>query len=348
MVSSLLIYALTFAASIYVIGASNASTLSAPPSTNKFAVPLCTEPSIQLNPCSKNDTYCGDWKERVYIPNNCRYRSFTAEQARKCVGNRTIAFAGDSIIRDIGIGLAMFLSGEKVEEGLDYKFDKKAEIHTHWTNATKIGSFKSWKFNKDNYNGLLFPKVENQSMHFEWQIQIWELHCNRYIHDNLEKVFANKMIKENPLLHKIDFAFWSHGLHDYGWWDTPPYGKRFYEQMVMQWIRMRDRVPTPVVWVSINPHCVAKNPLPMGRNKPGAFALQAHMVEEANRLTSDNLRRLGLPYWDAGRPLRSPDLCKVTGDGVHVKMWVDLVRAQMLLNHLCDEDFNWVGDIKRF
>ncbi len=60
------------------------------------------------------------------------------------------------------------------------------------------------------------------------------------------------------------------------------------------------------------------------------------------------LREMGLPLFDAAAPLRSPQVCNVSSDGVHVKMWVDLVRAKMLLNHLCDEDFNWVGDINRF
>lgn len=172
----------------------------------------------------------------------------------------------------------MYLSGEKVEEGLDYKFDKKAEIHTHFTNATKIGNFASWKLNKDNYNGLLFPKVDGHKTDWEWQVQVWELHANMYLHDHhVEDVLMNKMIRENPSLHAIDFAFWGHGLHDYGWWDSHPYGQRFYDTITSQWVRVRETVPVPVVWTSINPHCLVLDPLAhrsFTANRPGGFAMQ--------------------------------------------------------------------------
>ena len=55
---------------------------------NVLSLPHCTDPSVRLEPCQNNDTYCGDWdiKRRTYYPNNCYYRDFTGEQARKCVG----------------------------------------------------------------------------------------------------------------------------------------------------------------------------------------------------------------------------------------------------------------------
>jgi hypothetical protein len=65
-------------------------------------------------------------------------------------------------------------------------------------------------------------------------------------------------------------------------------------------------------------------------------------------VTRQTLRQMNISFYDSAAPLRTPQLCDISSDGVHVKMWVDLVRAQMLLNHLCDEDSNWVGDISRF
>lgn len=35
-----------------------------------------------------------------------------------------------------------------------------------------------------------------------------------------------------------------------------------------------------------------------------------------------------------------------TLEGVHVKMWVDLVRARMFFNYVCDEHNNWALDTK--
>ena len=72
------------------------------------------------------------------------------------------------------------------------------------------------------------------------------------------------------------------------------------------------------------------------------------MSHEANYVTRKKLRYAGLPYYDSAMSMRSPEVCNLTADGFHVKMWVDLVRAQMLLNHLCDENHNWVGSEQRF
>jgi hypothetical protein len=229
-------------------------------------LPFCTDPIIKAQPCANNDTYCGDWDvaARKYTPANCRYREISNEQARQCIGERTIACVGDSVIRDMCIGLAMYLSNEKVENGADYKYDRKAEIHSHYTNATKIGSFKSWKLNRSNYNGLLFPKTERSDSEWKWQVQVWELHNTEHMQDHrLEDILMNKMPHEEPSLslHKIDFAFWGHGLHDLADWNTPPYGQRFFDTIVSQYVRVRETVPTPVVWTAINPHCLALDPL---------------------------------------------------------------------------------------
>ena len=57
-------------------------------SSDDFTLPHCVDPSVRLQPCQNNDSYCGDWDipKRTYRPNNCYYRDFTGEQARKCFG----------------------------------------------------------------------------------------------------------------------------------------------------------------------------------------------------------------------------------------------------------------------
>ena len=55
-----------------------------------------------------------------------------------------------------------------------------------------------------------------------------------------------------------------------------------------------------------------------------------------------------IPYWDADHALRVPEICNISGDGLHVKMWVDLMRAKMLFNLLCDDDMQWRGSAEMF
>ena len=66
-------------------------------------------------------------------------------------------------------------------------------------------------------------------------------------------------------------------------------------------------------------------------------------VWQANWFAHMQLRAEKLPYWDAASVLRTPMRCSISADGVHVKMFVDTVRANILFNKLCDENFQWVG-----
>lgn len=216
--------------------------------------------------CVKNDTLCGDWEGRIWTPiSKCPYRQFTAEQARRCLNNKTLLFTGDSQIRDLGVAVGLFLQGQTVEESHNVKFDKKA--NSIWDNCTMIPYFHSWgrknRRGVNDYNGYLFPKYEIAQKHpdWNWQVQVWEIYCNEMIHaGGLADVLHNRMMRENNgsiQFRHIDLGFWNHGLHDWGWWDRPPFGPNFYNTMVRQWLEMKDTVPTPTVWVSMNNNCRA-------------------------------------------------------------------------------------------
>jgi hypothetical protein len=103
-------------------------------------LPFCTPSSEVI--CERNDTHCGVWKNRYFYPNSCRIRDITTADARKCLGDRTLAFIGDSIIRDIGTGVGLFLMGQTIEGSSEHKFDKIEESVSK--NATLIGHFKGY------------------------------------------------------------------------------------------------------------------------------------------------------------------------------------------------------------
>ena len=72
-------------------------------------------------PCRNNDTDCGFWVDKWWHPHGCSYRHVTSENARKCVGNRTLACIGDSQIRDICQAVVDLLLG---------KYDTKDTLKT--------------------------------------------------------------------------------------------------------------------------------------------------------------------------------------------------------------------------
>jgi hypothetical protein len=243
------------------------------------------------------------------------------------------------------MGVAFFLSGKTPQTESDLSFDEKIKREgLGWVNATKIE------------NGFILPNKQNaENYGWNWQIQIWELHSNSLIRDGrVEDVLSNRMKVKIPNvgLRDIDFALWAHGINDYGWFDTQPYGEKFFEQITSQWLRVRNHVPVPSVWVSMNNNCkeiYTPDALYMGHwiddaKKERGF----HMIEDSNRVVHAKLHKMGMPYFDAAAPIRSPQRCNVSFNGLHVKMWVDIVRAKILFNHLCDESNNWVASIGRF
>ena len=154
---------------------------------------------------------------------------------------------------------------------------------------------------------------------------------------------------ENPLLKKIDLAFWSHGLHDWGWWHTPPYGERYYKTIVQHWQKLYfQKGAVPSVFVSMNNECRDK----LSGDMLGAERkfVQYDMTEDAIYYMNVKMREEKLrPYWDATSVLRTPNRCDQSADGVHVKSYVDIMRAKMLFSYLCDENMNWRSDpVKMF
>ena len=144
-------------------------------------------------------------------------------------------------------------------------------------------------------------------------------------------------------LNDVDLAFWSHGLHDYGWFNTAPYARKYYDQVVKKWLDIRLKYPVPSIWVSLNSECEEKLKFRLSKH-----IQQPLIIDECNWFTNHKTLKHKLPYWDAAEVLRSEGRCNVSSDGVRVKSYVDIMRAKMLFNHLCDTDMNWKGDISMF
>jgi hypothetical protein len=313
------------------------------------ALPFCS--SLADRKCAFGDTDCGKWVGHSFRPHNCMWRDISPFDARKCVGNRTLAFIGDSQIRDIATGVGLFLAGQIPAEATVDKFDKiSAELGNF---SSKIAHFDSWKVNVGDHNGMYYPAPSVATEKgWEWQVQAWML----YSHDELlpieegypnnpHLVLSGQMagLKENPYLRKVDFAFWCHGLHDSGWWDQPPYGLNYYNNIVQHWQHVMEKEDVaPSVYVSMNPECKWK--LKGGHtfiSSPRHTDVQYNMVENATLYMNSIMREKRLPYWDAASVLRTEKRCDHTPDGVHSRGYVNVFRAKMLFSFLCDEEMRW-------
>jgi len=140
--------------------------------------------SSLTRPCLSNDTNCGQWIDRFFHPTSCYYQDISPEQARKCLGNRTLAFIGDSFIRDIATGVLNLLTGKySLQSAPNEKFEFRRQISKR---GDPIPHFQQWKQNNPSgHNGYILPKnTTSRKNNWNWQIQYWSLYTAHLMEDN--------------------------------------------------------------------------------------------------------------------------------------------------------------------
>jgi hypothetical protein len=277
----------------------------------------------------------------MYDPDQCQLRLFTPAEARQCLGNRTLAFMGDSMIRDLSTAIGLFLQGMTIEDSLDIKFDHHGMnfldgwidwFPSHlemWENPPCRG----WIFPSTNRSHFMTNRTPDAN-HYDFQIQYWELYnSNRVYHSRGKK--SNKSyltdvlegtVLDDPVVKKVggrkmDYLFMNYGFHDFGGWllENRDVVQLFYNSFHGQGYRGHlSHFHNPVIWVSLNSNC----DFSFGNGVVGGHSanFQVRSVDRINREFGDLLKAGYWPYYDADMVLRSPDLCNVTGDGTYVLM----------------------------
>ena len=288
-------------------------------------------------PCRNNDTDCGFWVDKWWHPYGCSYRHVTSENARKCVGNRTLACIGDSQIRDICQAVVDLLLGKY--DTKDTLRTGKFDYHHMDDDGTIIDDVSWWEKNvpPHNHNGYIYPKPFNNTYkEHHWQLQMWSLFRLEFIHKQAKDVMFNKMINKTQDIRPIDFLMFNFGLHDWGYfYQKPDRGLHYYDMIKGQYMEVRIEIQIPNIWISMNTNCAQKLSSDIRKMD------QHGMVEDANKYINQRFLDGKIPYFDADAVLRTNHSCMHSDDGVHVHMYVDMMRAKMLFNHLCDSNWNW-------
>jgi hypothetical protein len=302
-----------------------------------------TREAAYARPCANGDKMCGHWENRYFKPTACHYDDISPEQARQCLGSRSLAFIGDNHMRDIAYAVAAFLQGETLDTALGEKLE-----HTHKieNNGTVIPDFSTWPFDSTPNNGYIFPQEKiGKRLGYKWQIQYWAVYRKKTFQEQGLDILRNEMPRAWASLKPIAMAFWSHGIHDYGWYNSLPYGEHYYDRIFGPWLNLMPNFTVPCVWTSLNNMCQVKAKQNPGK---GVRPELVEIIDEVNRFMNKKLLERKVPYWDASSVLRCPERCDVSDDGMHVKMYVDIMRAKMLFNHLCDSNMRWRGTIANF
>lgn len=349
-----------------------------PPKRSKDVQRYCnfhSSPPV-LPKCLLNNTYCGDWsiQNRTFHPakafgtnqSECSFRLFTPQEARQCVGKRTLVFLGDSQNRDLSIAIGLFLQGRTVEESYDHKYegpfqafrgrfqDELDGLYEPINDLEKWGPLGSrlswilpatnqtlnhrWKFLIEHNVTSKYNKYRNESSSYDFQVLFipsLKTEDRLVVEDIISGVFLEDPVAKNIGLRGIDLLIWSYGLHDKTLWHYEPYDESYFQSILSNFVDLIPKSKYPIVWSSMNSQC---------HRKTVVFGNQSTMINTVNQRIGVKMKLNHLPYYDADYVLRTPDICNISHDGVHVKMWVDLVRARMFFNYLCDEHNNWVLD----
>jgi hypothetical protein len=211
-----------------------------------------------------------------------------------------------------------------------------------------------WGLEDGQSYAWLFPSVNNtntirdKDYTYDFQIQYWHLYFKDNMIFRVGKSGANHItdviegtVLQDPMaiqskMRPTDYLFWSFGLHDEGWWWEEPFTQNFFDNIHKHYREFIPKFTYPAVWVSMNSRCKA-----MVADK---FKVQYYMMNTVNQELGERLKAEHLPYYDADLFLRTPENCNISGDGLHLKMWVDLYRARTFFNYLCDENNQWVVD----
>lgn len=168
------------------------------------------------------------------------------------------------------------------------------------------------------YHTTLLKKDE-----LNWKIILYHRFYKRDHFDKMKEVFENKFRNH-------DLVIISYGVHEARVLSgRPEHYKDFLAPLLEYWNTQQENTP-PVVWLPQNPECAEiLNP---------TYSDQVEIMEKANEVARDLFSHM--PFLDMDQLLKF-QLCSLSGDGLHIKAWVEIIRAKILLNEICDENWNF-------
>lgn len=317
-----------------------------------------------------NQPIDGTWDvaARAFTPIGCREWPISPEAGQVCLRNRTISMLGDSTLRDLATALASYLGGLS-----DVSAGRGQSLGNGLVHAATQEFWRDWEARHPGRRGIfcaLRPKSQGcvkptpgrwpryTHPRFQYTLQVNDdLVSSRdwpQVAKALEEAGHPRHIPLRPN-GGVDLTILALGVHEAyrardnaSRWESQPvcfqHGSLF-QPFLDRWCNLtqdllRQQQPPPqhpepvwprppAVWSTMNAHCPAKKVNP-------AFRYQAPIVRAGNRAAQAAAMEMGAPVlnWN-GFFARSDDTCALSSDGVHVKEWVDLIRARFLLSYLC-------------
>lgn len=292
---------------------------------------------------------------------NCNIRNLRYEEIAKCLTKKKILFFGDSMTRDIGMSLVLFLNqesnslaGKHVQIAKDAhdicvcsdQTDKRKYYHIVGNRAARnmyhqnertcalalsylaSNDTMSWRIDiayEGSYNSpFSWSKLEAMHALFSYDLIILGNHGFHGIQDNIPKYSKRFMA---PLLHYTNSLIINNATSFQK--DTfatiseaPPFDHTNGVNKTMM----------PYLYLFANTNYDELK-------WPGVKSFrQASLVEHINLVSRDFLNKHSLPYFDN---LFVAGFKEASADGVHLHKWANLIQVKLLMHFTCSDAFEF-------
>jgi hypothetical protein len=233
----------------------------------------------------------------------------TQSDALQCLNGSSIAFAGDSQMRDLAYATAIFLlDGSRSMSRADVDAKGSAnKFSAHFRRAEPYGvmSFPS------NFPHALESDVRTTNWHVDFydaRFPDWSALCE---------------IANGGGLHEYAYVFVQTGLHDF----------IINKQEALATFTERHVAPlltisNTTVWLPMNRQCAAKL-------HPSVDRDQVAYAAACNKLGFERLARSNRRYLDLNAVFPDTEVCDVSADGLHMKLTAEIRRSRAMLYQLC-------------
>ena len=230
--------------------------------------------------------------------------------ALQCLNGSSIAFVGDSQMRDLAYATAHFLCSGSIRRADVTPAGNANQYSTHFRRAEPFGvaSFPS------NF-GDAYGSEAGDAWTTDWHVDYYHMLVPNW------PTLCEIANGEGP--REYAYVFVSTGLHDFC-----VYPGEALASYIGRHVAPLVKVSNTTVWLPMNRECVAKL-------HPSVDLRQAAYANDCNARAFEYLAHHEGRYLNIDAIFRQHEVCDVSADGLHMKLASESVRSQAIISQIC-------------
>lgn len=301
------------------------------------------------------------------LESDCNIRKLKSSEVAKCLTHKKILFFGDSMSRDIGMSLVLFLNQKDNNQNRDQMIGKHMKVakfsrelcvcwgkdisgHTH-----TFGKVEAWKMYKSNIKNCALAYSYSTKSSEMWRVDI--AHEGSYSSpmswlrlEAMQDLFSYDLIilgnhgfhgiKKNILKYSSDFMspllkYSNSLLIDKSNVTLDKYATAATDNLLegkKKVLKKQRIIQMPYLYLFTNTNYDdMKGPIAKSYR-------QSYLVEYINAISRDFLEKHSLPYFDN---LFVTGYREASDDGVHLHRWANAIQVSLLMHYTCSATFEF-------